>query len=150
MTSADHLDARRTRLYGVMLLLLLAFLALIIAEVARPAWACGMWGFPASIMGGNPFLAAVTAMALLVAILLAVVEAGIDRAGVRDVVDDERRVIHRLKAWRNAYFGAVLTLFAFVILADRSTAIDMPFVLGGVMVGGAIALFATMLFLGRE
>lgn len=150
MWTAEQLETRRTLYYVLMLIALVTFLALIFVEVFRPGWACGMLGLPGAIMGGNPFLAAATAAALVVAVLMAVTESRIDHAGLRDVLDDERRLLHKLKAWRNAYFGAVLGLFVFVLLSDSSSAIDMPFVLGGVMVSGAIALYATMLYLDRD
>lgn len=150
MWTAEQLESRRTHYYVVMQIVLVAFLVLIFAEVIRPGWACGMFGFPGAIMGGNPFLAAVTAAALVVAVLLGIVESRIDREGLRDVLDDERRLLHKLKAWRNAYFGAVLALFVFVLLSSSSPAISMPFLLGAVMVSGALALYSTMLYLDRD
>jgi hypothetical protein len=150
MQRAEILDARRHRYQGAMLAVLVVFLGLIFAEVIWPAWGCGLLGFPGSIMGGNPFLAAAVAGGLVMAVLLATVEVRIDRESLRQVVDDERHTLNKLKAWRNAYFGAVAGLFVFVILSSMSKAVDMPFLLGGVMVSGAVALYGTLVVLERR
>ena len=149
MQRAGQLDTRRARAYVAMLVILAVLLLLIFTEVLRPGWACEMGGCPDYLMGGNPFLVAAVALGLIVSVVLGVTEAQIDREGFREMLDDERRTMNKLKAWRNAYFGAVLGLFVFVILSDSSPAIDMPFLLGSVMVSGALALFATMVVLDR-
>ena len=74
----------------------------------------------------------------------------IDRESLREVLDDERHTLAKLKAWRNAYFGAVAGLFVFVVLSGSSPAVDMPFLLGAVMVSGAVALYGTLVHLERE
>ena len=149
MGRAEIMDGRRQRSQPAMLVVLIAFLGLIFAEVAWPAWGCGLLGFPGAIMGGNPFLAGAVFLGLVVAGLLAWTEMGIDRESLREIVDDERHTLNKLKAWRNAYFGAVAGLFVFVVLSGSSPAVDMPFLLGAVMVSGAVALFATLVVLER-
>lgn len=129
---------------------LVVFLVLIFIEVAWPGWACGWGGCPRIAMGGNPFLVASVLVAVAVAIHLAITESRIDRRGLREVVDDERRTLIKLKGWRNAYFGAIVGLFLFSVLSDTSSAVDTPFLLGAVMVSGALALFWTLVILDRE
>lgn len=150
MNRAEILDARRHRYQVAMLAVLIAFLCLIFVEVAWPAWGCGLLGFPDLIMGGNPFLAAAVAGALVLAVLLGSVELRIDRESLREVLDDEWHTLNKLKAWRNAYFGAVAGLFVFVMLSGTSDAVDMPFLLGAVMVSGAVALYGTLVILERR
>jgi hypothetical protein len=150
MPGAEALETRRYRAYVGMSLVLVVFLALVFAEVFRPGWACDLTGCPTFIMGGNPFLAIALAAAVILAAILGFTEARIDREGLRGTLDDERRVLIKLKAWRNAYFGAVTGLFVFVILSGSSDAIDKPFLLGAVMVSGALALFGTLVALDRD
>ena len=149
MQGAEILDARRHRYQAAMLAVLVVFLGLIFAEVAWPAWGCGLLGFPGGIMGGNPFLAGAVAGGLVLAVLLASVELRIDRESLREVLDDEWHTLNKLKAWRNAYFGSVAGLFVFVLLSG-SDAVDEPFLLGAVMVSGAVALYATLVVLERR
>jgi hypothetical protein len=150
MQRAEILDARRHRYQAAMLGVLIAFLGLIFAEVAWPGWGCGLLGFPGGIMGGNPFLAAAVAGGLVLAVLLGLVELRIDRESLRGVLDDEWHMLNKLKAWRNAYFGAVVGLFVFVVLSGTGEAVDMPFLLGAVMVSGAVALYGTLVVLERR
>ncbi|MDH4139530.1 MAG: hypothetical protein OEV43_03060 [Coriobacteriia bacterium] len=150
MSLAGILEARRHRAYVWMLLVLVGFLLLIFAEVFSPGWACGFLGCPAFLMGGNPFLLVALVGGCLLALLLAHTELRIDREGLRDTLDDERRTLIKLKAWRNAYFGSVVGLFVFAILSGSHATVDMPFLLGAVMVSGAVALFATLVVLDRS
>jgi hypothetical protein len=146
----EHFELRRRKAYFCMLIALIAILAMIFAEVFSPGWACRITRCPSFILGGNPFLAAALIAGVVISVILAVIEAGIDREKLRGVIDDERRVLIKLKGWRNAYFSAVAGLFLFVVLSDSSPAVTMPFLLGAVMVSGAIGLFATMLLMDRE
>ena len=150
MSRADVLESRRYRTYPAMLGTLIALLALIFAEVISPGWACGVVGCPTFILGGNPFLAAALVVAAILAGVLVLVELGVDREGLRETLDDERRVLIKLKAWRNAYFAAAAGLLVFVVLSGTSTSIDMPFLLGAVLVSGTTALYATMVVLDRD
>ncbi|NIP81877.1 MAG: hypothetical protein GWM90_22740, partial [Gemmatimonadetes bacterium] len=86
MERAEVLDSRRYRCHAGMLAVLVVFLLLIFAEVAWPCWGCGLLGFPAFLMGGNPFLVAAVAVAVVLAIVSGSVEVEIDRSGLRSVL----------------------------------------------------------------
>lgn len=146
MDQVEKFESRRRRAYTGMLVCLLALLGLIFAEVIFPGWGCRILGCNIGFLGGNPFVILTVLAALAISIYMASVETGIDRAGLREIIDDERKLLYKLKAWRSAYFSSIAGLFVFVILSGSSQAVDMPFLLGAVMVSGGVGLFSTLLY----
>ncbi len=147
MNKIEIFDKRRRQVYIVHLILLSSYFIILFAE-----WLLTSWIFQNAVWeNASIWTFWLRIIYLPVIVYNVILEFRISRhPDARKALDDEMDSHHRLLAWRNAFFGTMLSLIIFTILSEIKAPTSPSRVMGMVVLFGCSMFFATFAILGRE
>jgi hypothetical protein len=140
----DHYLKRRLLVYRVHLIALVLYFL-----IQLTAWLALVFG--AEIGNTDQWLLGILIIHVPTIIYNIILEAKIQRdPELRQALEDELSLYHRLLAWRNAFFGTILFLLLLHFVSGFTTPPSQVQMVSTTTLFGAITFLASSLWLGRE